>query len=132
MAQALAGLGVDHAFVVHSADGLDEISIATSTTVTEMHKGEFRTLTITPEDFGIAPAALELLRGGDAKHNAAIIESILNGEQGPRREVVLMNAAPGIVAAGAATDFKAAIRIAASSIDTRAALKRLNALREWK
>ena len=130
--QALAGLSVDHAFVVHSKDGLDEISISAETTIMQMQQGEVRTFTVSPEDFEVTPVAAALLRGGDAQGNAEIIESILKGESGPRRDVVLMNAAPAIVAAGAAPNLKEGFRIAADSIDSRAALKRLNALREWK
>lgn len=132
MAQSLAGLGLEHAFVVHSHDGMDEISISAPTSITEMRRGDSKTFTISPEDFGVAVAPATVLRGGDATENAAIIHSILKGEQGPRREVVLINAAPAVVAAGAAKDFKEAFRIAASSIDSGAALKRLNALRDWK
>jgi anthranilate phosphoribosyltransferase len=132
MADALAGLGLDHAFVVHSSDGLDEISISAPTSVIEVHRGESRTFRVSPEDFGIAPAPAELLRGGDAKGNASVIESILNGERGPRRDVVLMNAAPAIVAAGAASGLKEGLRLAAGSIDSGKARQRLNALREWR
>jgi anthranilate phosphoribosyltransferase len=132
MAQALDGLSVDRAFVVHSEDGLDEISISAPTNITEMHRGNSRTFTVTPADFGVASREATVLRGGDARENATIIESILKGERSPRRDVVLMNASPAIVAAGAAADLKEAFQIAANSIDSGSALKRLNALREWK
>jgi anthranilate phosphoribosyltransferase len=132
MAQALDGLGADRVFVVHSEDGLDEISISARTNISEMHRGNSRSFTVTPEDFGVAACAATVLRGGDARKNAEIIESILRGERSPRRDVVLMNAAPAIVAAGAAADLQEAFRIAANSIDSGAALKRLQALREWK
>ena len=133
MANALSGLGVDHAFVVHGADGVDEISISAPTRITETQRGgAATTYTISPEDFGIAVAAAQSLRGGDAAENAAIIESVLQGESGARRDVVLLNAAAAMVAGNAASDLKEGLRVAANSIDTGAALKRLNALREWK
>jgi anthranilate phosphoribosyltransferase len=132
MAHALAGLGLDHTFVVHSTDGLDEISISAPTSVIEVHRGEVKAYMITPEDYGVKPALAEQLRGGNSMENAAIIESILKGEHGPRRDVVLMNAAPAIVAGGAATTLQEGFRIAANSIDSGEALRRLKALREWR
>ena len=132
MATALSGLGVAHAFVVHGADGVDEISISHRTHIIESKNGELRTFTISPEDFGIEPVSAEMLLGGDATTNASIIESILGGESGPRRDIVLLNAAAAIVAAAAAKDFQEGMDIAANSIDSGQALKRLKALREWK
>ena len=130
MANALNGLGVRHAFVVHGNEGVDEISISGPTTMIEMRAGELRTQTITPEDFGVTPAATESIRGADAAANAAIVESIFRGEKGPRRDVVLMNAAPAIVAGGAATSLKEAYKVAANSIDSGAAWNKLQSLRE--
>ena len=130
MANALNGLGVRHAFVVHGNEGVDEISISGPTTMIEMRAGELRTQTITPEDFGVTPAAAESIRGADAAANAAIVESIFRGEKGPRRDVVLMNAAPAIVAGGAATSLKEAYKVAANSIDSGAAWNKLQSLRE--
>src|SRR5215471_15665028 len=80
MAHALAGLGLDHAFVVHSRDGLDEISISAPTSVIEVHRGEAKAYMINPEDYGVNPAPAEQLRGGNSMENASIIESILKGE----------------------------------------------------
>src|SRR5207247_7549049 len=77
IANALDGLGVDYAFVVHSADGMDEISISAPTYVVELRKGDMRRFSISPEDFGITPSPIEAILGGDAKTNAAIIESVL-------------------------------------------------------
>ncbi len=132
MATALSGLGVDRAFVVHSAEGVDEISISHPTQVVESRGGEIRSFTLSPEDFGISAVSGDTLRGGDAPENASIIESILKGERGPRRDVVLMNAAAAIVAGGAASEFREAFRVAANSVDSGNARKRLEALREWK
>lgn len=130
MASALQGLGLDHAFVVHGANGMDEVSISSRTYVVEIRGGEIRQFVMTPEDFGISSAKIDSLQGGDAAGNAKIIESIFSGESGPRRDVVLLNAAPAIVAAGAATTWKDGIRMAAEAIDSGAALKKLQQLRE--
>lgn len=127
---ALCGLGLRHAFVVHGANGLDEVSIASQTYVVELRDGELRQFMMTPEDFGIPPAKLEAILGGDAAENAKIIESVFRGEHGPRRDVVLLNTAPGLVAGGAANTWKEGIRLAAESIDSGAALKKLEELRE--
>jgi anthranilate phosphoribosyltransferase len=131
MATALQGLGLDHAFVVHGANGMDEVSISSRTYVVEIRGDEIRQFVMTPEDFGIASAKIETIQGGDAAENAKIIEAILRGERGPRRDIVLLNAAPAIVASGAAKTWKEAIKSAADSIDSGAALKKLEELREF-
>jgi anthranilate phosphoribosyltransferase len=127
---ALLGLGLRHAFVVHGANGMDEVSIVGRTYVVELLDGELRQFLMTPEDFGIAPAKLDAILGGDATENARIIESIFRGERGPRRDVVLLNAAPALVAGGAVKTWKEGIRLAAESIDSGAALKKLDELRQ--
>jgi anthranilate phosphoribosyltransferase len=133
MARALGELGVRRAFVVHGADGLDEISIAGETYVAELRDGTVRSYTVTPEAFGLRRAPLEAVRGGDAGHNAEIIHKILGRsmlyrEHGPHREIVLANAAAALVAAERATDFLDGVRLAAQSIDSGAARERLEAL----
>ena len=130
MANALQGLGSKHAFVVHGANGMDEISISSRTYVVEIRGAEIRQFVMTPEDFQISAAKIDAILGGDAAKNAKIIEGVLRGEQGPRRDVVLLNAAPAIVAAGATSTWKEGIRLAAESIDSGAALKKLQQLRE--
>jgi anthranilate phosphoribosyltransferase len=130
VAEALAGLKTKRALVVHSTDGLDEISISAPTKVIELENGALRHSTITPEDFGATSAAMETLRGGDAKTNAVIIESVLKGEKSPRRDVVLINAAAALVVAGAASSLKEGFRAAAHSIDSGAALSKIHSLRE--
>ncbi len=131
MANALQGLNLEHAFVVHGANGMDEVSISSRTYVVETRRGEIRQFVMTPEDFDIKPAKIETLLGGDAPENAKIIESVLRGEAGPRRDVVLLNAAPAIVAAGAAKTWKEGIQAAANAIDSGAALKTLEGLRSF-
>jgi anthranilate phosphoribosyltransferase len=133
VARSLGELGVRRAFVVHGADGLDEISISGETYVSELSGGTVRSYTVTPEDFGVSRASLESISGGDAKQNAEIIHKILGRsllyrEHGPHRNIVLANAAALFVAAGRAEDFLEGVRIAANSIDSGAARERLEAL----
>ena len=131
MANALDGLNTDHAFVVHGANGMDEVSISSRTYVVEMRHGVVRQFVISPEDFGIACAKIETILGGNASENAKIIESVFAGERGPRRDVVLLNSAPAIVAGGAAKTWKEGLQLAAEAIDSGAALKKLKVLREF-
>jgi anthranilate phosphoribosyltransferase len=131
MANALHGLGLEHAFVVHGANGMDEVSISSRSYVVEIRGDEIRQFVMTPEDFGISSASTETIVGGDAAENAKIIEAILRGERGPRRDVVLLNAAPAIVAGGAAKTWKEGIKLAADSIDSGTALKKLEELRAF-
>ena len=131
MANALQGLGLKHAFVVHGANGLDEVSISSRTYVVEILGDEIRQFMMTPEDFGIPSARIDGIFGGNARENAKIIESIFRGERGPKRDVVLLNTAPALVAAGAASTWKDGIRLAAESIDSGAALRKLEELRRF-
>jgi anthranilate phosphoribosyltransferase len=131
MGNALQGLGLKHAFVVHGANGLDEVSISSRTYVVEILGDEIRQFIMTAEDFGIPSARIDAILGGNAPENAKIIESIFRGERGPRRDVVLLNTAPALVAAGAASTWKEGIRLAAESIDSGAALRKLEELRTF-
>jgi anthranilate phosphoribosyltransferase len=130
-ARALAELGSERAFVVHGADGLDEISISGETFVSEVRHGVVKSYRVAPEDFGLERAPLEAISGGGATENAAIIHAILNGERGPRRDIVIANAAAAIVAGGRAAGFLDAAQFAAKAIDSGAALKKINALVEY-
>jgi anthranilate phosphoribosyltransferase len=125
LARALAELGVRHAFVVHGTDGLDEISLSAETHVAEVQNSAVRCYTVAPEDFGLCRAPLEALAGGDAAENARIIRAVLDGERGPRRDVVLANTSAALVAAGQAADFRAGVQAAAKAIDSGAAQQRL-------
>ena len=131
MANALQGLGLKHAFVVHGANGLDEVSISSRTYVVEILGNEIRQFMMTPEDFAIPSARMDAILGGNALENAKIIESIFRGERGPKRDVVLLNTAPALVAAGATSTWKEGIRLAAESIDSGAALRKLEELRTF-
>jgi len=128
IALVFAELGVDHAFVVHGAGGLDEISLSGETKVGEVRHGIVRIYEVTPEDFGLERAPLDAISGGDAAHNAGLIRAILSGERGPRRDIVLANAAAAIVASGRVPDFLEGALTAAQSIDSGEARKKLDAL----
>ena len=127
-AHVLNNLGAERAFVVHSADGLDEITTTASTHVAEVRGGKVETYDIAPEEFGLPKASIEDLKGGEVDENAEIIRSILSGEQGPRRDIVLLNAAAALIAGGRADDFVEGIVTAARAIDTGAAQEKLDAL----
>ncbi len=127
VASVLAELGVDRAFVVHGG-GLDEISLAGETKVGEVRGGAVRVYEVTPEDFGLGRAPISAISGGDAAHNAELLRAILAGEPGPRRDIVIANAAAALVAAGRAVDFLEGARFAAESIDSGAARRKLEAL----
>ena len=116
VARCLHRLGTQRAWVVNGS-GLDELTLAGPTTVAELAGGEVRTFTLTPEDAGLAEAPLEALRGGDPQANAAIAREILAGAPGPRRDVVLLNAAAALVVAGRAADLREGVCLAAAAID---------------
>src|SRR5215212_952289 len=99
MARALLLLGVKRAWVVHGADGLDELSTTGYTKVAECRNGSVHTFHVHPADFGLPKATLEDLRGGDAARNAAIITAVLSGHTGPARDVVVLNAGAALFVA---------------------------------
>lgn len=129
MAEALAELGTRRSFVVHGEDGLDEVSTTTATIVYEVTASGVQRLTWTPADFGVPVADPLALLGGDPSRNAEIARNILGGEQGPRRDIVLVNAAAGLVACGVAVDLQTGMSAAEQSIDSGAALAKLEHLR---
>src|SRR5213596_808277 len=128
LARVLAELGTHRAFVVHGADGLDEISNTGDSRISEVREGVVRTFTVRPEDFGLPRAAITELLGGDREQNAEIIRTILRGEVGARRDIVLMNAAAALVAGSRARDFKEGVELAARSIDSSTARQKLGRL----
>ena len=130
-AQALKMLGSKRAFVVHGHEGLDEISVCAPTRVSELNDGVIRTYDISPEQFFGESADPQELIGGEPERNAAISRKILEGEKGPRRNVVVLNAAAALVAAGKAADFGEGIRLAEAAIDSGAAAGKLEALIEY-
>ena len=128
LARVLAELGTFRAFVVHGADGLDEISNTGESRVSEVREGVVRTYTVRPDDFGLPRATIADLRGGDREQNADIIRALLGGEPGARRNIVLMNAAAALVAGAHAKDLKDGVALAARSIDSGAARTKLDDL----
>ena len=128
LARVLAELGTLRAFVVHGADGLDEISNTGESHIAEVHEGVVRTSRVRPEDFGLPRATIRELQGGDRQENADIIRRLLGGEAGPRRDIVLMNAAAALVVGNKARGLKEGVGLAAQSIDTGAAAGKLSAL----
>jgi len=128
LARVLAELGTFRAFVVHGADGLDEISNTGESRISEVREGVVRTFTVRPEDFGLPQASIGDLRGGDRDQNAQIIRALVGGEHGPRRDIVLMNAAAALVAGTRARDLAEGVELAARAIDTGAAREKLDRL----
>ena len=128
LAEALSMLGLHRALVVHGSDGLDGITVTGPTRIAEVREGTVRTYEVTPEEFGIRRAPIEDLAGGDAAANAAIIREILSGKKSTRRDVVLLNSAAALLAAGKANYLADAVAPAAQAIDSGAAAAKLNAL----
>jgi anthranilate phosphoribosyltransferase len=130
MAQVLNNLGSKHAFVVSGDDGLDEITLTDMTKITELKDGDIKTYHVSPEDFGFERCSLEDIRGEGPEENAKIIRDVLEGKKGPHRDIVLLNAAAGITAVAKARSLEEGVAIAHGSIDSGAALKKLNGLIE--
>lgn len=129
MAQALALLGTERAWVVRGEDGLDEITVAAKTFVAEAHGGTVRTFEIEPKSFGLWRGSLEHLRGGDAEANAQIIREVLSGKRRDEaRSLVIANAAAALFVGGTSNDLSAAARAADESIDSGAARTKLEQL----
>jgi anthranilate phosphoribosyltransferase len=128
---ALAELGAQHAFVVHGVDGIDEISLSDETEMADVRPHSVQRYSVKPQDFGLLPVKREELAGGDAAMNAKIIRGILEGERGPQRDFVCMNAAAALVAAGRAPNFRKGAGLAAKAIDSGLARAKLQALIEF-
>jgi len=128
MAATLAELGLQRAFVVHGADGLDEISLSGETYVAELREGAVKRYTVKPEDFGMSRAPIETLRGGNAQENAVLIRQVLQAQPGPRHDVAVMNAAAALVVSGIAANFLDGAHLAANAISSGLAQKKLAAL----
>lgn len=142
VAEAMARLGVRHAFVVHGMDGLDELTLTGESSVAEVRKAEhreqaagsigLRLFRLTPEDAGLARASLaELVGGQTTAENATILERIFAGETGPKRNIVLLNAAAALVVAGVAADFREGVTRGAEAIGSGEVKQTLRKLREF-
>jgi anthranilate phosphoribosyltransferase len=130
MASVLGRLGVKRALVVHGHGGLDELSLSGPSTVVEVSDRQCTQYEVTPEDAGVASATTEAVRGGSAQDNATILRSILGGERGPARDIVVLNAAAALVAAEIAPEIGAGAGMAVESIESGAAAQRLESFIE--
>ncbi len=131
LARVLGALGSHRALVVHGEDGMDEVSICAPTRVAELAGGSVRGYTLVPEELGLRRAGPESIRGGDIGENARITLEVLRGKKGPERDVVLLNAAAALYAGEIASDLKEGVEASAQAIDSGAALKKLEGLREF-
>jgi anthranilate phosphoribosyltransferase len=128
MAGAIMALGMQHGFVVHGSDGLDEITTTGPTSAWEIRDGTLEPRQLEPADFAVHTAQTEDLRGGDRQVNLEIANSVLAGALGPRRDIVLVNAAAALVAAGKAETFLEGMALGVMSIDSGAARGKVAAL----
>ncbi len=128
MVGVLAARGCDRVLVVHGDDGLDELTTTTTSQVVELHEGEIRSYQVDPAALGLGPAPAEHLVGGEPARNAELARRVLAGEDGPHRDIVVLNAAAGLTAAGLADDIESGLEPARKAIDgghAAAALDRL-------
>jgi len=130
LARVLGNLGAHDAMVVHGEDGLDEITITDGTRVSRYANNAVENFFVSPEDFGVKRGKLTDLVGADKDANARITISILNGENGPKRDVVLMNSSAALVVAGKAKDFRSGAEIAAEALDSGKAMKKLKEIKK--
>jgi anthranilate phosphoribosyltransferase len=128
LAHVLRELGCKHGFVVYGRDGMDEISLTTETVIAEVVPTGVEYRLVHPTDFGFAECRMEDLRGGDARQNASIVRDILSGQKGPKRDIVLLNAAFALVAVGKVADPADGLILAAGAIDSGLALRQLEKL----
>ncbi len=131
MAEALAGLGTGHAFVVHGEDGLDEVTTTAPTLVYEVRGETWEERRWTPEDFGVARATIADLMGGDRDHNCGIATRVLRGQRGAARDIVLVNAAVALLAADRVQDLTGGMSVAAEAIDSGAAWRKVEQLAKF-
>ena len=129
--EVLAGLGSEHALVVHGSDGLDEITLSGPTRLAEVRAGSVVLRTVEPADFGLAVVPVEALLGGDPAHNAALLRGVLAGEPGPLADVTAINAGAAIYVAGLADDLRDGFELARAAIASGAAAAKLEALRSF-
>jgi anthranilate phosphoribosyltransferase len=127
MAEVLRRTGIEHALVFYGHDGLDELTVTTTSTVLEVGPDSLRELEVDPEALGLEPASMQDLIGGDVERNLAIAKAVLGGQGGPQRDIVLLNAAAALVAADAALGLPDGIEVAARSIDEGRAAAKLDA-----
>ncbi|HLJ75157.1 MAG TPA: anthranilate phosphoribosyltransferase, partial [Thermoanaerobaculia bacterium] len=125
LARVLLALGAEHAMVVHSRDGLDEISVSAPTHVCEVCYGEVRSFEVTPEEIGMRRHALESMAGGSTKDNARIARSVLEGEEGPRADIVAANAGAALYVSGAVPTIRDGVALAQEAMRSGRAMQKL-------
>lgn len=128
LAETLKNLGADHIWVVHGSDGLDELTTTGPTHVAELKNDRVRTFDVSPTDAGLKSTEPQALKGGDVQENARAIRTVLSGEPGAFRDVVLLNAAAALIVAGRSPDLAVGARLAADAIDSGAAMNSLDKL----
>lgn len=131
MAQVLLALGAEHAFVVHGADALDELSVTGQNKISRLHNGHIETYYLDPRDLGLPRAKLSDLAGGSVEENAAITRALLAGKDGPKRDVILLNAAAVLIAGGKTNSFSEGLKLAAEAIDNGSAQRKSHQLVEF-
>jgi anthranilate phosphoribosyltransferase len=129
LAQVLKNLGAEAAWVVHGSDGLDEITLTGPTFVTSLENGSLRSFEVTPDEAGLPRSSADALKGGDADANAVALRGVLEGKASAFRDVALLNAAAALIVAGRATDLKDGVALGAKSLDSGAALAKLDQLK---
>ena len=131
MANVLMRLGVRHCYVVHGMDGLDEITLTDRTRICEGKAGRLTSYVVEPRDFGFQRARPKDLTGGDAEENARIVRDVLSGREGPRLQLVQLNAAPALVACGRAATLQDGVALAQTIVRSGAAMDKLERLIKW-
>ena len=131
MAKVLHALGAEHAFVVHGADGLDELSVTGTNKVSRLSNGHIETFYLDPKELGLPRASLRELAGGTIEDNVTITQALLKGEKGPRRNVVLLNTSAVLIAGGKAANFSEGLVLAVEAIDSGRAERKLQQLIEF-
>lgn len=131
MAEVLRTLGAEHVLVVHGADGLDELSVTGPNKISRVYDGQIETYHLDPEELGLPRASIGDLAGGTIEDNAAITRTLLKGEQGPKRDIVLLNAAAVFIAGGMVASFDEGLVLAAEAIDSGNAPSKLEQLIEF-
>ena len=129
IAKAMSKLGVERGFVISGNDNMDEFTLSSTTTVSEINGDDVKTYEVTPEQFGLKRCEIAKLQGGDGAVNAQITRDILSGkEQGPKREIVLLNAGATLYIGGVADSIESGVKLAAETIDSGKAMKKLEEL----
>jgi anthranilate phosphoribosyltransferase len=131
MAEVLRALGSEHAFVVHGADGLDELSVTGPNKVSRLHEGHVETYYLDPQELGLPRVGLSDLAGGTTEDNVAITKALLEGEQGPKRDIILLNAAAVLMAGGKTNSLNEGLTLSAEAIDSGDAMRKLEQLIEF-